>query len=711
MRTSVLAPAPSSAARRRFRFLPRLLALGLAASAAALSAAPSSGDAAAAGRLLPKLDTPPPYRRGPFLHPGGLHTQADLDRMKAKVAAAETPWVEGWRALAEDPLSQADYRPAPKANLGVSRQRASQDAHAAYLNFLRGYISGEKRHTDAAIRICNEWSAAVDQVPSGGDIPGLAGIPIAEFAIVGELLRTSPSWKAADLARFQRMMTAHLYPVCHDFLERHNGAPITNHWANWDICNIGALLAIGVLCDRPEIYDEGVAYFLRGEGMGSIMNAVYKIHPGGLGQWQESGRDQPHAQLGVGMLAQACQIAWNQGLDLYGVADKRLLAGAEYVARSNLNHPVPYAFYTNSQPANNHWLSRNGLCRIDERPTWELLYNHYTVLCGIEAPNTAAMARLTRPEGGSKDHFGYGTLTFTLDAAASPYPPLPAPGAPTELVASAGVGRVELSWTAPAGDVAQGYEIRRATSPGGPWTQIGRLSRNTATSYIDTTAETGTRYYYEVSAANQRGGGPASNRVEARPAEAGPLPEGWAQADIGEAGQEGSARYARAGGNTVIVSGAGRGIGGRVDSLGFAGRKAEGDFVLTARLAEVKWTRGRSRVGLMVRESLDPEARTAFVTLGDIGARQTRFGVRSEKGGRTDHQNGNDYTWVPVWFRLQRVGRVVTAAHSPDGETWFEIGSPAKLSLPGSCLLGLAVCSQDPGQLVTATFDHVTLDR
>ena len=670
---------------------------------------PAAG-AAPAARLPPSLEMPPPYQRGPFLHPGGLHTQADLDRMKTRVAARETPWIEGWEQLVRDPLARADYRPAPKANLGVSRQRASQDAHAAYLNFLRGYISGDTDHLDAAIRICNDWSAAADQVPSGGDIPGLSGIPIAEFAIVGELLRASPRWKPEDLARFQRMMIRHMYPVCHDFLSRHNGADVTNHWANWDICNIGALLAIGVLCDRPDIYDEGVAYYLRGEGMGSIMHAVYKIHPGGLGQWQESGRDQPHAQLGVGMLAQACQIAWNQGLDLYGVAGNRLLAGAEYVARANLNHPVPYAFYTNSQPANNHWLSRNGLFRIDERPTWELLYNHYAVLLGTEAPNTSAMARLTRPEGGSKDHFGYGTLTFTLDARASPYPPLPAPAAPTGLVAEAGVGRVELSWTAPAGDLAQGYEIRRATSPAGPYSQIGRLSLNTGTSYVDAAAEAGTHYYYEVLATNQRGSSPASNRAEAGPARAGPLPEPWTQADIGGAGHS-PARYARAGGNTVIVSGGGLGIGGRADSCSFVCRRTEGDFVLTARLAEVEWSGGPGRVGLLARESLAPDARAAFVTLGDIGKRQTRFGVRAEKGAGATQQNGNDYTWVPVWFRLRRAGGVVSAFHSPDGENWFEIGSGVKLSLPASCQLGLAVCSPDSGPAVTATFDHVTLAR
>ncbi len=48
-------------------------------------------------------------------------------------------WVEA--ALLQEPLAQSDYKPTPAANMGVSRQRASRDAHAAYLNAIRWYIS------------------------------------------------------------------------------------------------------------------------------------------------------------------------------------------------------------------------------------------------------------------------------------------------------------------------------------------------------------------------------------------------------------------------------------------------------------------------------------------------------------------------------------------------------------------------------------------
>ena len=47
------------------------------------------------------------------------------------------------------------------------------------------------------------------------------------------------------------------------------------------------------------------------------------------GQCQESGRDQQHTQLGLGCLAEACEVGWRQGVDLYGAADNRLLRGYE----------------------------------------------------------------------------------------------------------------------------------------------------------------------------------------------------------------------------------------------------------------------------------------------------------------------------------------------------------------------------------------------
>ena len=319
------------------------------------------------------------------------------------------------------------------------------------------YVSGDRQYADCAIRICNHWAATVTETPD----PGLSGIPIAEFAMVGELLRCCPYWKAVDQERFKAMVRKFLYPSAKAFLDNHNQTGSSTSWANWDICNTAAVISIGVLLDDRRIFEEGIEYFKNGRGTGSIKNALYFMHPGGLGQWQESGRDQGHAQLCIGMMGQLCQVAWNQGVDLFGYNNNRFLSGAEYVGATALLENPPFKFYNNDSDAKNYWVSINGYGDI-QSPIWELLHNHYVVRKGLKAPRVSVLAKLTRPEAGGKDQFGYGTLTFTLDAAASPYPGMELPAAPQGLTARSGLGRVYLDWKTSATHDASGYLVRRA---------------------------------------------------------------------------------------------------------------------------------------------------------------------------------------------------------------------------------------------------------
>lgn len=651
----------------------------------------------------------------PFTHPGGLHTQADLDRMKAKVAARETPWIQGWEALIKDPLAKADYRSSAGPNMSRSRQAASRDAHAAYLNFIRWYVSGENAHADAAIRICNEWSSKVNQVSSGGDTPGLSGIYAAEFAMVGELLRVCPDWQPADQERFKTMMRNYIYPVVSGFLKDRNQRGDSHFWANWDICNIQALIAIGVFLDDRAIFDEGIEYFKNGKGTGSIMHAVPFIHPGNLGQWQESGRDQPHAHLGIGMLGQAATVAWNQGVDLFGYADNRLLAAAEYAAREALSQKVPYTFYTNSSHAKNYWLTNHTRGRFTT-PVWELIYNHYVVRQGHSAPAVKRVAELARPELSGWDHFGYGTLTFTLDAKASPYPPLPAPAAPTGLVAKPGLGRVYLTWDVPAKLDAARYIVRRAKADSDQFETIADWSKFSPPAYVDRKAEPGVTYRYQVIAGNQSGESPASKTVTVTVGKAGTLPNKWTVTRIGRAAgdAEPEASFSSEGSRTLKLRGTGRDIGGKSDDASFAHLETAGDFVLTARVVgpdpgELGGT-PLSKFGLMARESLAPDSRMVALTLGEGGTRGTRVRFRAKAGENASTHSGNDYSWSPIWYRLTRKGNTFIAEHRIDDSEWFEVGK-ADIELPEKVLLGFTLATRKPDVAGELLFENVTLDR
>jgi hypothetical protein len=646
-----------------------------------------------------------------FTHPGGLSTLIDLNRMKTEVAAAAHPWIDDWNKLIADSHAQLTYSDHSTANMGSSRQNADSDAIAAYLDTIRWYVSGDTRYADKAALIYNNWSSKVNVVPSGGDIPGLIGIAIADFAMGAEILRVYSGWTTTNFNAFKSMMTTYMYPVCHDFLTNHNGAAIDAYWSNWDACNIGALISMGVLCDNQSIFDEGVTYFKTGAGMGSIEHAVPYLYPDGLGQQQESGRDQEHAQLAIGLLSSACQVAWNQGVDLFGYDNNRLLAGAEYVARTNLSQPVPYTYYTNSDNANQLYLSINGLGRVDDRPIWEQIYNHYAVLEGLSAPNVKAMASLLRPEPGAngKDHIGYGTLFYTLDAAASPLPPSAIAPVPTNLTATAGIGCVMLNWTS-SGTTAQGYKVMRATVSGGPYTTIYSSTNYTLPQYTDKSVSNGITYYYVVAANNQAGTSGNSSQVSAIPQAAGALPANWTRQDLGTVITAGTATYAAVAGNAFIVAGSGSDIGSAADSGQFAYETISGNCTIIARLFSATLSgSGSDKVGIMIRESTASGAKTVAVTLGEAGFRGARLKIRSSTGGSMTSAYGDDYTSLPVWFMLRRVGSTFYGYQSIDGITWYLISSTT-VSMSSTALVGLVVCSRSStGALTTATFDNVTI--
>ena len=454
-----------------------------------------------------------------FVHPGLLHTQADFDRISQKVTANASPWIDSWNLLIANSHANLAWNPNPQAvisrgNDGVHPDNSAtffNDVAAAYACALRWKISGNTAYGDKAVQIMNAWSSTLTAIfgtmGTNGDYDGIlmATYQGYQFANVGEIMRTYSGWAAPDQDRFKSMMANLFYPVAVGALHIPTGSSLLV-FSSWDLGCVASMIAIGVLTDDRAKFDAAIGYFKTGLGNGGIAQTVYYIHPGYLGQTQESGRDQGHNTLSIALLGSVCEMAWNQGVDLYGYDNNRFLSAAEYVAKGNLiqsgttYYAVPFATYRNASSTDTVFATggQGGV-----RPEWASIYNHYVNRKGLAAPYTQRFVALTQPEGGGGnygpnsggyDQLGYGTLAFTRD-------PIAAGAPPSGLTAIVNAGQVVLSWWGTA--YATSYNVKRGTTAGGPYTTIA-TGVTDLLSYKDGNLLAGT-YHYVVSAVTAAG--------------------------------------------------------------------------------------------------------------------------------------------------------------------------------------------------------------
>jgi len=460
----------------------------------------------------------------PFVHPGCLSTGPDLDRMAKKVAADEQPWKGSWdllvkntdRFLSDSPGVQPTITAGGKS--GENFMRLARDCAKAYQCALRFRGSGDTRFADKAVEILNAWAAGHQEWAGDTNVSLRAGIYGYQFACAAELMRDYQGWQPDDFKAFQKYMVDRFYSVNENFLTKHHGTVPGHYWANWDLANMASVMAIGVLCDDRAKFDEAVNYFYHGVGNGAIDHAVYFLHPDGLGQWQEAGRDQGHTLMGPQLMGTICEIAWNQGVDLYGYSDNRFLAGVEYVSKYNLGEDVPYVAYVWRHAHPDHPQETvqehiSSTARGSIRPGWDLIYNHYVNRLGKAAPFTAAYAERARPEGGGFnygpnsggfDSLGFTTLTHSRD-------PIAAGALPSALRPTVQCRQITLAWTGSA--YAKGYDVKRSAQDGGPYTTLGTVAADHLY-YTDAGLKPGTTYYYVVAANNPEG--QSANSAEAR---------------------------------------------------------------------------------------------------------------------------------------------------------------------------------------------------
>src|SRR5262249_42035521 len=147
-------------------------------------------------------------------------------------------------------------------------------------------------------------------------------------------------------------------------------------------------------------------------------------------------------------------------------------------------------------------------------------------------------------------------------------------------------------------------------------------------------------------------------------------------------------------------------------------RRLSGDGEIVARVLGVGNTDFWSKAGVMIRESLDANARNAFMfeTPHDVNPPHDEpvFQWRPSTGSATtdtaNHRNGIQA--APVWLDLVRSGNQFTGFWSVDGFTWNRLGNPVTVAMSADVYVGLALTAHNnSGVLNTSTFDNVLVTQ
>ena len=377
-----------------------------------------------------------------FTHPGILNTRAELDFVKAKIAAGEEPWKTAFEQMKGSYWASLDYKPnTPRETIrsGINGSGAaeggvagaSMDAKAAYTQALMWVFTGNEQYARNAVAILNTWSILRENL--GGNWYLQAAWIAGTFAEAAEIMRyTWDGWKPEEIAKFSEMLEEAFLPIFH------NRMAFGNRY--FSVCQ--AMMAIGVFNNDKAAFAEGLhrwisyvpcwiyleedgpepirpdfwltkpsneelsalspgkKWMFRDQEILAVMKAnklgddasLYKLEDNfGVGRrhWNgapaaafvdglsaETFRDLGHCDLGFAALASCAEIAWHQGIDLYGLEAKRLTRFLELHSGLRIDETVPPVFF-----------------RVRGTPIQSFVeagYNHYHNRLGMELPKTKA---------------------------------------------------------------------------------------------------------------------------------------------------------------------------------------------------------------------------------------------------------------------------------------------------------------------------------
>ncbi len=375
-----------------------------------------------------------------FTHPGLSYTEEDFTRMKKMISEKMEPHLTTFNALKASGYSSTTVTVADRGaqiKEGGFNGSVGSDGRRAHDLALLWKLTGDNKYADKAVEFLNANSHYTN-TSARGTAP-LDNAKVYLLLEAAELLRCYEGWKEEDQNRFKAMLvypgyssTENLYDSKANMTDDENG--ITFYWNmfNFDASRFGnqgifaarAMMAMAIYLDNEVMYDRVLRY-LRGlphreddlpyvAGPPKVSSTPYELNTEDpeagdntttfmygyklngrdntiqdygydeqlryyiyeSGQSQEACRDQDHAMVGVCLLADVAEMAWNQGDDFYGDLDNRILKGMEWTFRYNLSYVLdpssawePTQFVTKESEAT---FDNNAFLRIKSRSgRWE----------------------------------------------------------------------------------------------------------------------------------------------------------------------------------------------------------------------------------------------------------------------------------------------------------------------------------------------------
>ena len=279
----------------------------------------------------------------PFIHPGVLTSQTELEVIQKRIAGADPQdtTFAGFQSTMKTKFADLGYvpRPSPRIKRGDRKPDGPtsmrEAAMTAYTLTLKWAATGDRAACEKAQSIMAAWADVYEG--SDGDINRFldSSWVLAPWCAAGELqlyatVNGKPAlWKADQVAKFKTMVRRLSDTSRQIFDPKYPPG-------NWQTSASLAAMSAGIFLDDPALYSEGRDYQLK-----NIPKVLLKE-----GYCNEIFRDPWHGMVSLTGLLQAAEVGRHQGdLSLYHAkydeqSDPRLLVCLRWYADPLRNIPV-----------------------------------------------------------------------------------------------------------------------------------------------------------------------------------------------------------------------------------------------------------------------------------------------------------------------------------------------------------------------------------